>query len=257
MITRFIYPHALRQSISSRLVKHLRQLPAKDISLAFNPHIKLDLCNTDLAHQSIILNGFYELILSRKMITLAQKGGLLVDVGANYGYFACLWASLHSGNKVLGLEAAPDNFAAFKHNIQKNNLDNQVKAFSLAAGRYQAMQKFAKHSEQGQTGWGGLTNEVKGNFIDVQVQTLDNFLEQLHIGKVDVLKVDTEGADTWVLMGSEKLLKNKAITNIFFEQNLVRMKELSIDEGQAESFLSSCGYVVRKISHNEFHAYPQ
>jgi hypothetical protein len=64
------------------------------------------------------------------------------------------------------------------------------------------------------------------------------------------------GADTWVLMGAQNLLKEKAIDHIYFEQNLVRMKELSIADVEAEKFLRKYGYVVKRISHNEFYACP-
>jgi hypothetical protein len=32
---------------------------------------------------------------------------------------------------------------------------------------------------------------------------------------VDVLKIDIEGADTWALMGAERLLRNKQVGRIF------------------------------------------
>ena len=59
---------------------------------------------------------------------------------------------------------------------------------------------------------------------------------------VDVLKIDVEGADTWVLQGAEKLLKERRIRQIYYEQNRGRMKVLGVLESEAADFLRSVGY---------------
>lgn len=64
---------------------------------------------------------------------------------------------------------------------------------------------------------------------------------------VDVLKIDIEGADTWALMGAERLLRNKQVGRIFYEENRPRMAELGIHSGEAKAFLESHGYQVEKI----------
>jgi hypothetical protein len=59
-----------------------------------------------------------------------------------------------------------------------------------------------------------------------------------------LLKIDVEGADTWVLLGCEELLIRKQVRRIFFEQNLPRMRRLDIDPALAHGFLRSKGYHV-------------
>lgn len=57
-------------------------------NLEFAPHIALKLMPTDIAHKAIAFLGFYELSASRRVAQLAKAGGLMVDVGANYGYYS-------------------------------------------------------------------------------------------------------------------------------------------------------------------------
>lgn len=68
-------------------------------------------------HGCIAFLGFYELPLTRRIVKLAQKGGLLVDVGANYGYFSLLWGSQKKGNRTIAFEASPRNHEAIEANV--------------------------------------------------------------------------------------------------------------------------------------------
>ena len=58
MLTRVIYPLALREKISWKLIKLYPDVHDKNVSLEFNKKIKLDLLKHDVAHQSIILMVF-------------------------------------------------------------------------------------------------------------------------------------------------------------------------------------------------------
>ena len=73
---------------------------------------------------------------------------------------------------------------------------------------------------------------------------------------ISVLKVDTEGADLWVLMGAEELLRRKQIQNIFYESNVERMQLLGIGPDEAAGFLHRFHYKVTQFGDEQFHAAP-
>lgn len=256
MITRFIYPLSLREKISSRLLRFYTGINDKNILLNFNKNLKLDLLNSDLTHRSIILNGFYELALSKTLLKLGAEGGLLVDVGANYGYFSCLWAAQNANNTVLAFEASPLNIEPLRNNVNKNLLSNKVTVIPNAVGKETGVLMFDLMNENKQTGWGGFHSYDDTTSVEVKVETLDNYASKNNITKIDVLKIDTEGADTWVLFGAAKLLKAKKIKNIFFEHNIWRMQALGIEGGAAREFLAEHNYIVEELSPYEFYAYP-
>lgn len=257
MFTRIIYPLALREKISWKVKKLYSNIQDKNISLEFNKKLKLDLSKTDVGHQSIILNGFYELELTKSIIKLGTKGGLLIDVGANYGYFSCLWASQNPKNKVLAFEASPVNVQPLNNNVIKNMLSEAISIIPIAVGKEKGKLKFDLGNESQQTGWGGFSINNNSSLMEVEVDTLDNYTSKNNIDKVDVLKIDTEGADTWVLYGAERLLKEKKIAHIFFEHNFTRMKLLNITESEAKVFLEKFDYVVEQYSTTDFYAYPK
>lgn len=257
MITKFIYPLSVRERVNHLLDKsfHLKNFVEKNVSLEFNGKIKLDLSQSDVGHRSIILNGFYELELTKRIKALAKQGGLLIDVGANYGYFSCLWAAEQKKNTVLAFEANPSNVPALSFNVERNNLSSQVQITALALGNEKGRMSFYTGGETNQTGWGGLLLEEKKNSIYVEVDTLDSVSLQREIAIIDVLKIDTEGADTWILQGAVNLLKERRIKHIFYEANLERMKQLNINESDARKLLIDCGYKVELMSESEYYAW--
>lgn len=256
MITRVIYPLSLREKLSWRIQRLYSHIPEKDIPLEFNKKVTLDLSTTDVGHRSIIFNGFYELGLTRSIVELGNIGGVMVDVGANYGYFSCLWASLNSLNKVIAFEASPVNVDSLINNVRKNGLSEAITVVPTAAGKERGILKFDLNNESQQTGWGGLTIANTPRSIEVEVDTLDSYAEIHNIIKINVLKIDTEGADTWVLYGAERLLKEKRICHIFFEHNVTRMQLLKINVSEAKNFLEKLDYTVVQQSPTDFYAYP-
>src|SRR5262245_7937890 len=104
----YVRPLSLRARLYYKFyLPHAREYPHLfvDAKLHFAPDTKLNLLPTDVSHGLIALAGFYELALTRQIVTLAQHGGNLIDVGANYGYYTCLWGAQNRRNQVIAFEA--------------------------------------------------------------------------------------------------------------------------------------------------------
>lgn len=251
-------PLWLREKIFYKLFFHKKTFASlfESATLEFAPHISLKLNQTDISHKQIAFCGFYELLVSRRLAKLAKLGGLMVDVGANFGYYSCLWAGASINNRVIALEASPKNFSALKLNLIKNKLESQVKLHETAIGKERGYLFFDLGPEE-QTGWGGLLAQEQPNAIQVSVVSLDEIFfksEHEHHEHIDVLKIDTEGADTWVLQGAERLLRSHRIHHIFFEENIVRMIKLGIQPGEAQKLLKECGYKLINLGSGEWYA---
>ncbi len=57
-----------------------------------------------------------------------------------------------------------------------------------------------------------------------------------------------------LIEGASRLLKEKRIKHIFFEESKERMSTLGISLKNAKDLLSSCGYAIRKVGPNDWHA---
>ena len=51
----------------------------------------------------------------------------------------------------------------------------------------------------------------------VEIDTVDNYCQSNEIGKIDILKIDTQGYEDKVLLGASNMINNKRIKFIEFE----------------------------------------
>ena len=225
------------------LGKHRDWLPLYEAApLRYADGVVMELVPGDVISDCIAFTGLYELALTRRVAVLARRGGLLVEVGANLGYFTLLWAAAHPENRVVAFEASPRNVEILRRNVARNGLEGRVDVVAQAAGREQGQLRFDVGPVE-QTGWGGFSPDGggAGGSIEVDVVRVDDVLAD---APVALLKVDVEGADAWALEGCGRLLKRKLVREVWYEENRPRMAALGIPPGAARDFLRSVGYAA-------------
>lgn len=224
--------------------------------------LTVNLCPDDGMHKALGYLGFYEPRLTKELRLLGNSGGMLVDVGANIGYFTLTWLSANRSNTVVAIEAAPNNARLLQENIACNGFDDRATVYSQACGERATALLFSNLWGHSNSGCGGFVNSHEcANAVPVDIVALDDLFAQ-DANEIAVLKIDTEGADTLVLKGASDLLRQKRIRRIFFEQNYWRMDALGISRGEAIVHLEAHGYVVRLFDGagsglEEFVAWPQ
>lgn len=214
-------------------------------SLSYAPTVTMKLLPSDFMHGLTAFTGIYEKSLSKSVRRAALAGGTMIDVGANFGYFSLIWASANKRNEVIAFEASPRNYRFLKENVESNGLSGNINTYSFALGKSSGVFDFDLGPDD-MTGWGGLKLTACDSSIKVPVKRLDKLLDKNII--IDFMKIDVEGADTWVLMGAEELLREKRIKEIHFEQNKLRMESINIGNDDAVNFLNSVGYICKALS---------
>lgn len=201
----------------------------------------------DIISDSLLATGVWEAELTERLIEDARKGGLMVEVGANLGYFSLLWALLNPTNRVIALEPSPRNLGLFQRSIAASGLAPRIDLLPIAAGNAFGITAFDLGPDA-QTGWGGivLDSTRATQPTRVVVAPLDALL--LNEGHIAVLKIDVEGADTLVLEGCRQLLSEKRIGSIYYEQNHPRMAALGVLPEHAQSLLEEYGYHCRPLT---------
>jgi FkbM family methyltransferase len=197
-----------------------------------------DLLPGDVISGMVAFNGFYERELTRRITHRAAARGLLVDVGANMGYFSLLWTGLNESNRAVAFEPSPRNIKLFENNINKNGLQDRITLIHKALADRSGSISFDIGPPE-QTGWGGISDIASKTSITVPLTRLDEELPDVDIA---VLKIDVEGADTKVLFGCEALLKRQQVHTIYYEQNRTKMAAFGIKAGDANDFLQGLGY---------------
>ncbi|GAI28792.1 unnamed protein product, partial [marine sediment metagenome] len=88
----------------------------------------------------------------------------------------------------------------------------------------------------------------KGSFVEVQTITLDDFFEnKIKNNKVDVIKVDAEGAEGLAMDGSEKILKSNNLT-VFIEFWPDGLRNLGTDPLELLHKLQKYGFKTKLIN---------
>jgi FkbM family methyltransferase len=249
-------PESWKQSIYHRFLfppsqkwNHLYE----SASLKYAPGIEMQLVPTDRMHRSIAFLGYYERLQSKLTLNLAQEvGGLLVDVGANAGYYSLLWTAQAPENRAIAIEPSPLVLPLLKENVTRNGLEEQITVLDVAAGDRNCEVQFQLGSSK-ETGWGGVAPELcNEETLAVQQQRIDEIVDE----KVDLLKIDVEGTDLYVLKGSRNLLDSNQVRHICFEHNVSRARKHDIGENEPTQFLQQVGYKVTR-RHGDYWASPQ
>jgi FkbM family methyltransferase len=186
-----------------------------DAPLRYAPGLRMRLNRGDWAHVSIAFMGAYELPVTRLVIESARRhpAGVMVDVGANFGYFSLLWAAQNPGNRVVAFEPSAANLAALRGNIDRNGLGPRIRTVAAAVGRQAGEVRFAQNLEQ--SGWSRIVTDQSPSTA-VPMVTLDEQLAS-ETSPIALLKIDTEGHDWEVLAGCIGLLSRRKIARVVFE----------------------------------------
>lgn len=138
---------------------------------------------------------------------LLKERMTVVDVGGHIGLYS-LMASEKVGEwgKVIVAEPEGSNFTQLLKNIAINKISNTF-PFQVAladycgTGKLYLNSRMAKHTLLSSIENGNKTKEVR-------VLTLDALLRQAEVTKVDLVKIDAEGAELEILKGGEKTIRD-------------------------------------------------
>lgn len=165
--------------------------------------------------------GCWEAYETELTLQILKPGDVYVDVGANIGYYTLL-AAARAGEQgqVLAYEPDPQNFALLKANVALNHL-TQVHLFPY--GLYDQNQDAALFLSRDNFGDHRLYDspaDTAGAERESRKITLVNGAEHVSqwTQQIDFLKIDTQGAEYFVLKGLMPLiLRNRHHLHIMLE----------------------------------------
>jgi len=138
---------------------------------------------------------------------------LILDIGANSGLYSLVAKCVNSSSTVYAFEPLEEFSSLIKKNIKLNSYDVRIieSAVSDVAG---LADFYVPQQYQGNIYSSTLSVEHYGKhqqtepiIHQVNVTTLDNFIEDNHLGNIDLIKIDAEGHDLNVLRGFVKYLR--------------------------------------------------
>jgi FkbM family methyltransferase len=125
----------------------------------------------------------------------------IVDVGANVGASVLYWRERYPSARILAFEPVPDNFSLLKMNAGAlANVEAYEEALGDADGSFELVHSPAAGNEGG---WSMFQRGAAGGEarISIRVRESGARLQELGVTGIDILKVDTEGAEKRIIRG--------------------------------------------------------
>lgn len=160
--------------------------------------------NEDVGRQ-IWLFGNYEADETRFFIEQIQSTDICFDVGGNVGYFSLLMSRLALDGSVHVFEPIPVNAALIAANTALNAIEN-LHLTNAAVGDHQGSVQFSVSVDSAYSSMRATGRLAEEKSIHVPMITLDDYLSATSLTRIDVMKVDVEGAEDLVVRGGSSLL---------------------------------------------------
>ena len=145
--------------------------------------------------------NFLNSIFFNKIYGVPNQEKIIIDIGANKGFFSIFFAHQlkEKGVKIYSFEPHPNTFELFQRNIHDNGLEKTITAFQKSvSGVSHLTQKFYVARDSFDY---SLYNEYKSDEeVLVENITLQEIIKQNNIEQIDLLKLNCEGAEYEILM---------------------------------------------------------
>lgn len=153
-------------------------------------------------------NNKFEELETKIFLKLMRHCTLVVNIGANIGYYCCL--ALSKKKRVIGFEALYQNLRYLLRNIAANKWSNKISIHHLALSDRIGINKIYGQS----TGASLIKGWAEQSSFNLTAQnTLDNFMNHVTKKEKLLILIDIEGSEYKMLQGAKKTLRraNKPI----------------------------------------------
>ena len=202
---------------------------------------------------------FFDYFQQKKIYIFLRKNiknnCILVDVGAHHGETIKNFKKYFNASEIHSFEASSINFKVL-NNKYNNQTDHKIFLNNFGLSDEKKMYKIKQLQESSSTTMSRINENSryfkkkmrilgteKSEFskeIEINLETFDNYFLMKKLNKIDLLKIDTEGHEMYVLKGCKKTLK--FINFIYFEHHYDDMLDKGYTFSDINNFLKNNGF---------------
>jgi len=191
--------------------------------------------------------GQYEPETTRLFERLIKPGMAVLDIGAHVGYFSLL-AAKQAGpsGRVFSFEPHPDNYSLLIKNVKENayetitTVNQGASATSGNSTLHQSRLDNGRHSIYRQ-------DLLQQGSVPISTTSMDDFFGVIDWPKIDLVKIDVEGAELDVLSGMAGLLERCRDIRLIVELNPVSLEQAQVEPISLPKTLESLGFVLHMV----------
>jgi FkbM family methyltransferase len=180
-----------------------------------NSYFVWDPLDPRTAVASLVTIGTYEILETRILQTLARTSKVIIDIGANVGYYTVLLAKSQPVDGYLhAFEPFPASYDVTTRSVLKNNLTNKVTVSQtgLSDNAGKSVIYIPATSGTSAASMKVLHPEETNLEFEIVLETLDSYIQKNNLTNVDLIKIDVEGAELFAIRGGwETIRANRPI----------------------------------------------
>jgi FkbM family methyltransferase len=194
----------------------------------------------------LYMNGYWEGWMTLAVARLLQPGWYCLDIGANHGYYTLVMADgVKETGRVLAIEPNPKLASLVQRTVQVNNLHRQTTVLAKAVAKTDG----ERLNLVIPAGFGMNASIVRAvsptdELVEVETITIDSLTAAWD--RVDLIKIDAEGAEESIWDGMQQTLQRHPNVKLVLEFNAARYPD-------SKAFLQkilAVGFPLRYITHS-------
>lgn len=197
-------------------------------------------------HKGVGFSNFVhsELWMDELLKAFGSDKTKFLDVGMNVGQTLLKWKAIYPKAAYIGFEPNPNCTAYLKKLIKENNFDCQVYPYAVDVIG-QERQLYLPTRDKGDSSASMLENFRENNLSHIQIKTTS--FKNENLSEFDLVKIDVEGAELFVLKSLFEVCQNAIIIceilPVYSNDNKDRLER----QQQIEAILKKHDYLIFRI----------
>ncbi|MBW8049692.1 MAG: FkbM family methyltransferase [Cytophagales bacterium] len=227
---RFYLFRILKKYITSKLKSDFVQIHGHKMYLDYKDSLNLS------------IRGSHEPFTTEFVKTQINKNDIVIDLGANIGYYTLIFARcVGEGGVVFAFEPDPDNFQLLVKNVKVNGYHNVIlinKAVSNYTGKiklYLSEDNYGDHRI--------YKPLERRKSIEIESIRLDDYFKDKNI-EINFIKMDIQGAEYGAIQGMSSILKKYEKIKMITEFWPIGLQQTDIEPEDYINLLHKTGFKV-------------
>ena len=253
----------MRREMLERVIRAMRPLTLRGKGFVFDyvtPHdgvrratvagsYSMNLHLANVVHRQIFM-GCFASAMTRWTKVLLDEGGTFVDVGAHAGYFSLIAADrVGRVGRVFAVEPNPVVFSALQAHLTANGISHVEACNWGLAERDGSTELYVPRPESLRDYNATMLPRPDWAAIEIRLRRLDACLDEWDARRIDLMKIDVEGAEPRVLAGGAAHLASGVVRHMMIEINGPRLVEAGSSPAALVDELAALGFEPARVVH--------
>ena len=246
----FLKQHGIVKTIKAIIFLNFRTLKLLKIDVSKEHIVDSNECSLILIpndkgiSQELLVFGTHEPLSTKALKNELREGMTCLDIGANIGYYSTI-ESMAVGKigRVIAIEPSPINFSYLKRNMELQKTSNyELHNYAIGDTNDEINFLISEKSNLSRVIEEGDNIPEGSELVKIPLKTLDKFVEEKNLNRLDLIRMDVEGYEFQILNNAKKTIGTyKPIIQIEIHTTILghnKLKKILLD-------LKNFGYEVK------------